>query len=523
MTAALLIELAWKSALIAGATLLLLHLIARRSAAERSLVAHVGLAAVLLLPVATALLPELPLAAPEPIVEAVQATHAPAEAEAEAEAEAIPAVPVTAPTDAVPVEPAALIELAYWAPAVVLLALLLVAILRLGSLKRRSRILADPRWHAALAGAQQRLGFKHGAALLVSPEVAAPVSWGFIRPTILLSAEAERDARHAEALIAHELAHVARFDWLKLLAGRLATALFWFNPLVWRLARRCHDLCEEAADDAVLRAEVRRTDYAELLVDTARRTAGPMLFAVHGVAPTESALGRRVASVLDAGRRRSPASFAWAASCTAVALGLSAPLAGVELVRLPGPLAGADAQADDRAATQLAALDHPSPRALADAMRGRDWDARRPAGRTTFHLPAAIPPLVTALRDDEAVVRKIAVWGLSEMRPGALEAAGPVAALLRDPDPDVRGQAARALGDIGAVAHSRNIARLLRDSDAMVGRQAAHALGDLRDPASRADLEEAMKHPDPGVRSQAHWALRQIAEAEEILARYQTR
>ena len=516
MTATLLIELAWKSALIAGATLLLLCLLKSRSAAERSLVAHLGLAAVLLLPAAIMLVPELPLAAPAPIIEATRV--APARA-----VETMPIAASIAATEPLPVEPTRLVELTYWGPAAILLALLLVAVLRLGGLKRRSRILADPRWHAALAGAQQRLGFKHGAALLVSPEVAAPVSWGFVRPTILLSAEAERDARHAEALIAHELAHVARFDWLKLLAGRLATALFWFNPLVWFLAHRCHDLCEEAADDAVLRAEVKRTDYAELLVDTARRSAGPMLFAVHGVAPTESALGRRVASVLDAGRRRSPASLAWAAGCMAVALGLSAPLAGVELVRLPAALAGADAQAGDRAAAKLAALDHRSARALADAMRRRDWDARRPAGQATFHLPAAIPPLVAALRDDEVVVRKIAVWGLSEMRPCALEAAGAVAALLRDPDPEVRGQAARALGDMGAAVHSRDIARLLRDTDALVGRQAAHALGDLRDPASRADLEEAMKHPDPGVRAQVHWALRQIAEAEEILARYRTR
>jgi beta-lactamase regulating signal transducer with metallopeptidase domain len=516
MTVALLIELAWKSALIAGATLLLLHLLARRSAAERSLVAHLGLAAVLFLPAATILVPELRLAAPEPIVEAVRV--APGQA-----VDATPAVMSIAATDTLPVDPARLVELGYPVPAAVLLALLLVAILRLGGLKRRSRILADPRWHAALAGAQQRLGFKHGAALLVSPEVAAPVSWGFVRPTILLSVGAERDARHAEALIAHELAHVASFDWLKLLAGRLTTAMFWFNPLVWLLARRCHDLCEEAADDAVLRAEVKRPDYAELLVDTARRSAGPMLFAVHGVAPTESALGRRVASVLDASRRRSPAGLGWTTGCMVMALGLSAPLAGVELVHLPAALAGVDARAGDRAAAQLASLDHPSTRALAEAIRHRDWDARRPAGQTTFHLPAAVPPLVTALRDDEAVVRKIAVWGLSEMRPGALEAAGAVAALLRDPDPEVRGQAARALGDMGAAAHSHDVARLLRDIDAMVGRQAAHALGDLRDPASRADLEEAMRHPDPGIRAQAHWALRQIGEAEEILARYRTR
>ena len=72
-------------------------------------------------------------------------------------------------------------------------------------------------------------------------------------------------------VIAHELAHVARMDWTKLLLARVATALFWFNPLVWILAREAHQLREEAADDAVLGADIADTDYATLLVGVARQ------------------------------------------------------------------------------------------------------------------------------------------------------------------------------------------------------------------------------------------------------------
>ena len=45
-------------------------------------------------------------------------------------------------------------------------------------------------------------------------------------------------------------------DWAKLLASRIACAIFWFNPLVWMLARESHQLREEAADDAVLMADI---------------------------------------------------------------------------------------------------------------------------------------------------------------------------------------------------------------------------------------------------------------------------
>ena len=53
----LLVELAWKSAVISGGTLLLLHALRRRTAAERSLVAHSGLVATLLLPFAVLAIP----------------------------------------------------------------------------------------------------------------------------------------------------------------------------------------------------------------------------------------------------------------------------------------------------------------------------------------------------------------------------------------------------------------------------------------------------------------------------------
>ena len=62
---ALLISLALKSLLVAGATLLLLKLMQKRSASDRSWIAHLGLAALLLLPVGTVALPALEVAGPE--------------------------------------------------------------------------------------------------------------------------------------------------------------------------------------------------------------------------------------------------------------------------------------------------------------------------------------------------------------------------------------------------------------------------------------------------------------------------
>ena len=175
------------------------------------------------------------------------------------------------------------------------------------------------------------MGFKHGTALLTSNELASPISWGLMRPVILLNDRAVQAPGEAEAIIAHELAHVARLDWAKLLLARITTALFWFNPLVWLLAREAHQLREETADDAVLASNIADTDYAELLVGVARHECSGLLLGAHGVAPSRSSLARRVARVLDSASRRGPVARPFALGVFVGAVVIAAPLAALNL------------------------------------------------------------------------------------------------------------------------------------------------------------------------------------------------
>ncbi|MFN3943642.1 MAG: M56 family metallopeptidase [Allosphingosinicella sp.] len=329
----LLAALALKSVLVAGLALLLLHLLRRRSAAERSWIAHAGLAATLLLPLLALAGPRWEVAAPAPVAAYAAAPLADM---------AAPAAPGTgigpAPTfdlSAAPPPAAAGIArpslpfLAWAVPALLLLLVTLVAVVRLHVLRARAQVLVEQDWLTALARAQRRMGFKHGTALLVSDELSSPVSWGILRPIILLNEAAVGSRGQAEAIIAHELAHVARLDWAKLLLARAAVALFWFNPLVWLLARQCHQLREEAADDAVLSSDVCDTDYAALLVGAARHESNGLLLAANGVAPGRGSLKRRVARVLDSGLNRRPARIAWSSACAAGAVLVAAPLAAL--------------------------------------------------------------------------------------------------------------------------------------------------------------------------------------------------
>jgi bla regulator protein blaR1 len=316
-----------KSVVIAGATLLLLRLLRRRSASDRSAVAHLGLAAVAILPLGSLLLPSLEVVTPYLSV--------PAEIDLANPATVVPAMP--APGSPSPasgwtetLDWADWLLLIYAMPALLLVGDTSLALLRLVSLKARARAVTDEHWLRTLAAARQRLGVENRTALLASHEIASPVSWGLTQPVILLNAESLEASGHADAIIAHELAHVIRRDWARLVLSRVTVALFWPNPLAWWLAREAHQLREEAADDAVLAADIDDTSYASLLVSTARREPRGLLPAALGVAPARGSLVRRVQRVLDGRLDRSVGGRRWSGAVALVAAALVVPLAAVQ-------------------------------------------------------------------------------------------------------------------------------------------------------------------------------------------------
>lgn len=402
MTMTLLL-LALKSLLVAAATLGLLRLTRARSAAERSTIAHLGLFALVALPLASLALPTLNLPMPAPMAR-IAAIDPVEKAEP-----SLPARDQAAPTPAVAsplatTEPSWVSALsgtaryAFLLPTLVLLALTLAALLRLVGLRARAEVLVDPVWLSALARAQRRMGFKNGTALLASDELGSPVSWGLMRPVILLNHAAVLAPEQAEAIIAHELAHVVHFDWAKLILARVATAAFWFNPLAWVLAREAHQLREEAADDAVLGANIAGPDYAELLIGVARHQCRGTLLGAHGVAPSKSSLGRRVRRVLDQSPARGPSGRSWVAGFATGMLSMAVPLAAVTFVPGHSALATIQTPQDGK---RLAAVPS-SDAARRDSAASVATVGPRPADNGPAGLPATAAPVVAATGQDQA-------------------------------------------------------------------------------------------------------------------------
>jgi len=366
MMLGLLVGLGCKSTLIAGAALLVGTAMRGRPAAERAALLQAALVASLALFLLAPLLPPLDLAllpASETVLNAVATRNVPA---------AIAEVP-RAP--AATLDGAGLMAMLYAAGVALLLVRFLAGLWTLRRWTRAARPAVDPRWQHVVD--RETIGLNRPIRLLVSPYAATPLSWGIAPACILIGPATHDRPEQAEAVIAHELAHIRRFDWAGLVVARVTVALFWFNPLVWLVARQWMREVELAADADAL-GRIDRYDYAQALLAVAG--GGLAHREANGMAFTRTALARRISNVLDggAGRRMRPLV---PALLIVAALGTAVPLAAAHIVRVaPPPLPSSPEPSAPRVAA-------PSPAATASRPAPSTWpDAARAVGRAGGRL-----------------------------------------------------------------------------------------------------------------------------------------
>lgn len=308
----LLIGLGSKSALVSSLALLAGYGLPKLAASERVMVLRAGIAALMLLPLFALVMPALELAA----LPAQQAAAA---------APIFPAGMADPVAPAPPGSPVEWIPWVYTAGAALLLLRLIAGLLTLRRWTRAAVPPLDARWTDTLAGAAQRLG--RPVRLLVSHEVPGPLSWGIAPAWLLIGTATANRPEQAKAVIAHELAHVRRFDWPVLMAARIVTALYWFNPLVWLLVRTLARETELAADDDAVR-HVAQADYAQTLLTV----ASPVVpAAACGMTVSRSMLAGRIRRVLET-RQHRPVSRLLGGVLLIGAPAVTAPLAAMQLV-----------------------------------------------------------------------------------------------------------------------------------------------------------------------------------------------
>jgi beta-lactamase regulating signal transducer with metallopeptidase domain len=148
---------------------------------------------------------------------------------------------------------------------------LLTGLARLAGVVSASVPMVNGPWKRLAALIASEYGLKSVVHLLESRNRSVLVTWGVIRPTVVLPAgSAEWPEERATIVLRHELAHIRRGDWVVQMIAQALRIACWFNPLVWIVCRHLRLESECACDDCVLSKEIKAHEYAQHLLDLAR-------------------------------------------------------------------------------------------------------------------------------------------------------------------------------------------------------------------------------------------------------------
>jgi TonB family protein len=320
---------ALKSVAVLGTAWLAAALLRGRSAAARHLVWTAAFAALLALPFLTVSLPPWRVAGSLPLPSVVFQTTATASAN-NPEMQALEAAGVKVPSPAPSRRTSSRLGLMLlWAAGAAAAFLqMLGAMAAMWRMRRRAQKFPDP----DAAALTRAMGIHQPVDLMASRPGSMPMAYGLLRPAIFMPADAAGwSGERRRMVLLHELAHVRRGDLATHLLARTALSLYWWNPLAWTAWRAFLKERERAADDLVLSAGARASEYAGHLLEVARqRHASPAIgWAAIAMARPSQLEGRLLAILDDRVNRKAPGRAA-AAVAALLAVGIVAPLAAVQ-------------------------------------------------------------------------------------------------------------------------------------------------------------------------------------------------
>jgi TonB family protein len=163
---------------------------------------------------------------------------------------------------------------------------------------------AEEALHTAVARIAERMGITRRVSVLISAMADGPSVVGFLRPVILLPTATILGLapEQLEAVLAHELAHIRRYDYLVNVVEMFAEALLFYHPAVWWISGRIRCERELCCDDEAVRACGDAFRYARALTALERMrvmtpslalggTDGPLAYRIKrlmGAAPQDS-------------------------------------------------------------------------------------------------------------------------------------------------------------------------------------------------------------------------------------------
>lgn len=250
-----------------------------------------------------------------------------------------------------------------WLAGVVVLSTrLLVSWLRARRLATHGAVDASVEWQRVAARLSDALGLRKAVRLLQSAAVEVPSVLGTLRPVILLPASTLTGLtpQQIEMVLAHELAHIRRHDFLVNLLQAVVETLMFYHPAVWWMSRRVRIERENCCDDLAVAVCGNPIQYARALTRLEELRSAPSLV----VAANGGSLLDRIRRIAGVRAESTAVSARWAAAMitlVVLAAGASIPSLPVFAQREEKAAKAAEAKVDVTAATEPVIIEAPEP------------------------------------------------------------------------------------------------------------------------------------------------------------------
>ena len=143
-------------------------------------------------------------------------------------------------------------------------------------LRRCATPVTDRKLLKQIRSQARRIGLNVVPVVAYCDRIAIPVVAGILRPAILLpiSIATSLDPEQVLVILAHEMAHIRRFDTFVNLLQRMLETVLFFHPMVWYVSHQLSVERENCCDDAVVEAGYESLQYASALLRMAELCAG---------------------------------------------------------------------------------------------------------------------------------------------------------------------------------------------------------------------------------------------------------
>lgn len=110
----------------------------------------------------------------------------------------------------------------------------------------------------------RQLGIRHAVQILQSTSLDMPITYGILKPVVLIptSLLLHISPAQLEAIIAHELAHIKRYDYVFNLIQRITEVVYFFHPAFWWINSEIRKYREMACDEIAVSSGIAPTDLA---------------------------------------------------------------------------------------------------------------------------------------------------------------------------------------------------------------------------------------------------------------------